>query len=198
MSLWQPAKVAGLLDEADAGLPGRFLFVPTTDPDAPGVRPRWPGPLDWTPPPMITSPNPLGYDDAIAAEVDTGIYARLRGEVIVDTLDAHRTLHRLKLSGLLAVLDGRRSVELDDWRIADELLHASDRLAPESSPPCGSTATARRRRRSTSTCAARSPPRWSLAPGPTVRYRRNIARWCAPGTIRTCDRRIRSPLLYPG
>ena len=77
---------------------------------------------------MISSPSPLDYDPTITAEVDAEHHARLRGELVVATLDAHRTLHRLKLAGLLSDLDGRRGVNLDDWRLADELLRTSDRL----------------------------------------------------------------------
>jgi len=128
VSLWQPAKIAGLLDEAEAGLPGRFLFLPTTDSDAPAVRPSWPGQLEWQPPALITSPNPLEFTAGISAEVDAEHYARLRCDLAPGSLDAHRTLHRLKLAGLLAVLEHRSTVDDDDWRLAEELLRASDRL----------------------------------------------------------------------
>ncbi len=43
-----------------------------------------------------------------------------------DELDAHRDLLRLRVAGLLALLDGRRNIGDDDWRLAGIILAASD------------------------------------------------------------------------
>lgn len=131
VSAWQPRLAAELFDEEDGGLPGRFLYVATSDPDAPDRPPAWPGRLHWEPPPLIASDGRvaealLGYSEAIRAEVDADRLARLRSERTVQPLDAHRVLHRLKLAGLLAVLDGRSDVDDDDWDLAGGLLRASD------------------------------------------------------------------------
>ncbi|MEK9811013.1 MAG: bifunctional DNA primase/polymerase, partial [Candidatus Nanopelagicales bacterium] len=132
ISGWQPTHAAGLFDETESGLPGRFIFLPTDDPDAPDIAPDWPGQLDWTPPPLIRSTDirhdPLTYDAAIAAEVDAGRLARLRGHHQPDPLDAHRTLSQLKIAGVLAVLDDRRDVTGDDWELARQLLVVSERV----------------------------------------------------------------------
>jgi hypothetical protein len=41
-------------------------------------------------------------------------------------LDSHRNLNKLKISGVLAVLDGRRDITHDDWRIAERIMCISD------------------------------------------------------------------------
>jgi hypothetical protein len=130
---FQPTRAAGLFDDTDGGTPGRFLFLPTTDLDAPVTPPAWPGPLDWSPPAVIQlgdrlTPQPLDYPDEVKAEVDKRYYDRLRGDLVVEQLDAHRDLLRLKTAGLLAILDGRHHVTLDDWHLAGELVALSDRV----------------------------------------------------------------------
>ena len=44
--------------------------------------------------------------------------AAVRGEIDPDPTEAHAMLLRLKVAGLLAILDGRLNVDSDDWRLA--------------------------------------------------------------------------------
>lgn len=132
VSLWQPTRMAGLFDDTDGGLPGRFLFLGVNDPDAPDIAPDWPGPLEWAPPSWIaaegvTQPSPLRYPDDARAEVDARRLAKLRDEP-VPALDGHRDLGRLKIAGVLALIDGQRSEVADiHWKLAGDMLDSSDR-----------------------------------------------------------------------
>jgi hypothetical protein len=133
ITLWQPAKAGALFDDEHGGLPQRFLFLPTIDGNAPAVKPPWPGPLDWQPPALIAFDgqpiaNPLRYADAICDEVDAEQVNRLNGVAIVDHLDAHRTLSRLKIAGTFAELDHRTEVTERDWYLAGQLVNESDRI----------------------------------------------------------------------
>jgi hypothetical protein len=128
ISLWQPAKAGGLLGEGLTGLPQRFVFLPTDDPGVPRARPEWPGPLDWTPPHLLTIPLPLTYPTEVAELVDAAAWRRLAEKIDDDApidLDAHAMLVRLKLAGLFAVLEGRRDVDLDDWALAGQMVAVS-------------------------------------------------------------------------
>ena len=55
-----------------------------------------------------------------------GIAAIQRGEQSIDPLDAHRRLSKLKLAALLAILDGRQDVDLEDWSLAERIMTHSD------------------------------------------------------------------------
>jgi hypothetical protein len=133
VSLWQPTRMGGLFADIDGGLPGRFLFLALGDSSAPDTPPEWPGALEWNPPKWVqiagaAHTRPLEYPESVAAEVDAERLARLRQEHTPAPLDGHRTLHRLKVAGTLAQLDGNRDyVDLCDWHLAGQLLEHSDR-----------------------------------------------------------------------
>lgn len=131
ISLWQDDSGAELLADADGGTPQRFVWLPTVDRGATLDHPEWPGGLDWTPPALIAvggivQPHPLELHPSIVHEVRSHHVAKLRGEIVTDPLDSHRALCRLKLAGVLAVLDGRHDINLDDWRIAGRIMDISD------------------------------------------------------------------------
>lgn len=126
VSAWQPAKAAELFDDTDGGLPGRFLFVSATDPDASRNRPEWPGELDWRPPPIIHTGGHITYADEIIAEVQADHYANLTGATTPEPLDAHRNLQRLKVAGLLAALHNSAEVDMPLWRAATGIVESSD------------------------------------------------------------------------
>ncbi len=48
--------------------------------------------------------------------------ARTRGEEAVDPLDVHLDLGRLKVAGLLAILDDRDGIDLEDWQLAGQVI----------------------------------------------------------------------------
>ena len=53
------------------------------------------------------------------------------GSPDVDPLDGHLMLVRLKVSFGLALLEGRRDIEEDDWRVAGQLMDVSNRVRAE-------------------------------------------------------------------
>jgi hypothetical protein len=132
----QPHLAGALLDDADAGTPQRFCMAYAIDPTIPDVEPSWPGPLNWQPPGVRQLErieirgayirHRLDVDPEIFTQVREAGRARARGEIIVDPLDAHGTLLRLKTAGLLAILDGRLDIGAEDWHLADTLKKYSD------------------------------------------------------------------------
>jgi hypothetical protein len=131
ISLWQDKAGAALIEDQDGGTPQRFIWLPTTDPAFPDEEPDWPGELDVRLPDTIATNgvlgyNPLGLDPAIKTEIREKRRAVVRGHLKEPPLDAHRRLNKLKLAGVLAILDGRHAITLDDWRIAEHFMCVSD------------------------------------------------------------------------
>ncbi len=123
--------VRQLFEDIAGGLPQRFLFLEGGDVDRPTIKPPFPGALDWHAFPVIAISGivqhcPLEYPAEAEAETDRIALAELDGTSGTETLDAHRNLHRLKLAGVLAVLENRRTVTVEDWELAEVLLTYSD------------------------------------------------------------------------
>jgi hypothetical protein len=117
----QPEHAVTLLSDAAGGTPQRFVWLSATDPSIPDVAPRWPGELPLTLPAMGDAFAGFTVADSIAAEVIAEDRLRNRGVAVADSLDGHATLLRLKVAALLAVLDGRTDVDVDDWRLAGQV-----------------------------------------------------------------------------
>lgn len=113
----QPVLANALLDDAGGGLPQRFAWFSVIDPTIPDNRVEWPGPLEWSPPPIVRHGGGLTVDPRIEATVRANDLARQRGQQF-DELDAHADLVRLKIAGCLAVLDKRNHINTDDWALA--------------------------------------------------------------------------------
>lgn len=115
----QPSLAGALLSDDAAGTPQRFLWARTTDPAIPEAPVLWPGRLPWSPPTRRGEFGAeLDIDPGIAREIRCAALARNRGQIVIDALDAHADLLRLKVAGLLAVLNGRQDVTGDDWELA--------------------------------------------------------------------------------
>lgn len=131
ISLWQDKAGAALIDDADGGTPQRFIWLPTTDPNFPDEEPDWPGHIDLEYPTCVALDGVVGYNPlAIPADIVAELKARrrevVRGQARENPLDAHRRLNKLKLAGVLAILDGRHDINHDDWRIAEHFMCVSD------------------------------------------------------------------------
>lgn len=125
----QPHRAAILLDDADAGTPQRFVWVPAIDPDAPDVAPDEPRPLRWDRPLSWPTAGFFGRSRlrvcAQAADtIEQARVARLRGHG--DALDGHALLARLKVAAALTLLNGRVDVDDDDWALAAAVMAVSD------------------------------------------------------------------------
>lgn len=125
---FQPGASQALLEEVDLGTPQRFHFCAVDDPGVPDEAPSWPGPLNLN----LTWPGIIGntalwlkaieYADEIRAELRGERLAKVRGRMAdQDPLNTHRPLHLMKNAALLAILDGRWSVNAEDWRLANQL-----------------------------------------------------------------------------
>ncbi|MEU2114849.1 DUF3987 domain-containing protein [Streptomyces sp. NPDC016459] len=129
----QPKRARSLLDAAGSGLPQRFLWFPARDLDAPDDDLPEPAPLSWALPTgdLEHALNNGGQysvpiSEAIRREIRKDRSDRMRGRVIVDELDSHRNLSRLKAAAILAFLDGRAAVSDEDWDLSGVLMGVSD------------------------------------------------------------------------
>lgn len=121
----QPTRSDVLLDDADAGTPQRFLWVPATDPTIPRPEdvPEWPGPLDWELP--ETDPSGfIDYPEAVKDQVRRDRWQQMRGKDD-SGLRGHINLTRLKVAAGLALLHGEGEISERWWRIAGLIVDAS-------------------------------------------------------------------------
>ncbi|BBX25397.1 bifunctional DNA primase/polymerase [Mycolicibacterium alvei] len=130
----QPENGGLLLDREKDGFPQRFLWVPTVDPFGPTStedEPDEPAAADVVVPTFPTIITGTPYMVGIPPSVREAVRSLRRranvGSADVDPLDGHLNLTRLKVSFGLALLDGRRDITEDDWRIAGQLVEVSNR-----------------------------------------------------------------------
>ena len=121
----QASNAHKLFDEAltVVGFPGRLLFAPASDPEATLDGPEWPGPIvmpRWT---SYGSPVFLSYDPAITQEIKERILAQVRGDS--DAKRSQNIVGQCKVAGILAMLDERQHVSLEDWSLASDILARS-------------------------------------------------------------------------
>jgi len=111
----------------DQGLAGRLLFFSTEDVRITADAPEWPGPLAL--PIHDAIPMDLEYPKQIWDEVRDAHVAKKNKSMVVAAIDGHRSLVRLKLAGILALMDGRTAVNIADWDLANQIVkvHASIR-----------------------------------------------------------------------
>lgn len=112
---FQPAALLPLFGEAGLGTPQRFCFTGCIDPTMPDTPPPWPGKIDLR---IYGTWINFTIDDEIKRQLRRDDTAVVRGKLKRDPLDRHEPLHLIKLAALLAVLDNRRDINLDDWRLA--------------------------------------------------------------------------------
>lgn len=129
----QPLRSGPLLSAADGGLPQRFVWLPTLDPDAPAEPPEAPeldviDTPDWNTPDGSTFSGRyvvVGVPDDACAEIDAHRLAVLRGDPDVDPLDGHALLTRLKVAAALMALEVRTEITSEDWRLAGLVMAVS-------------------------------------------------------------------------
>jgi hypothetical protein len=124
----QESKGGPLLADAGGGTPQRFFWALATDPTIPDTPVPWPGSLDWMPPTLGPQSGTvhLTVADPVAAEIRHADLLRAQGKVVLDELDGHGMLVRLKIAALLGLLDNRWSVSEEDWYLAGRLRAYSD------------------------------------------------------------------------
>ena len=117
---YQMETAAPLLADAAAGTPQRFAYASAVDGSIPDDPPRWPGPLKVTYPGDTDDDGMtrIPVDPVILREIRAADLARVRGQEVPALLDAHEPLTLVKTSALLAILDGRYSITVEDWALA--------------------------------------------------------------------------------
>lgn len=133
---FQPELAGPLLEDHAAGTPQRFVWVTADDPGAPDEPPEWPGQLPWTPPTPFELRDRTatvgGYQrqllsapEAILEPLRSAHRDRLRRQSRAAPLDEHRGLVTLKTAALLALLDGRFDIDVEDWELAEVIVATS-------------------------------------------------------------------------
>lgn len=154
----QPLRSAGLLEDSDGGLPQRFVFVQTTNPESPNVDnlPEFPVALEWRVPKALldlkevkqvaTKPREimgqldipkeyekkyieLEIDPVIVREIKINRIERLRKGSA--GINGHEDLVCLKVASLLAILDGRLNVTIKDMQLAKIIMSWSKQVLSE-------------------------------------------------------------------
>ncbi|UBU10012.1 hypothetical protein [Nonomuraea gerenzanensis] len=126
---FQPETALPLLEDAAAGTPQRFLWCSSIDPSIPDDVIDEPEPLDlalmrrgFGVEPKVTFAAPL------LRQIRLEDRARATGELQLPPLDSHKPLMLVKLSTLLAILDDRLDVTVEDWQLAEQLWATSCEL----------------------------------------------------------------------
>lgn len=125
----QPLRAHTLLGASDGGLPQRFVWLPTSDPDAPDEPPPDPGKWKISRPSWLRavgSAVDLIVPEAASKTIRAHRLAVLREDPHVDPLDGHALLTRLKVAASLMALDGRTVVSTEDWSLAGYVMDVSN------------------------------------------------------------------------
>lgn len=132
----QPLRSHSLIGASDGGLPQRFVWLPTSDPDAPDKRPPDPGVFEI--PALVWPSRPVGHlrlvdDDAdvfvpetARIAIDANRLSVLRQENGVNPMDGHALLCRLKVAVALMALDARTRLSEQDWSLAEQIMAVSE------------------------------------------------------------------------
>lgn len=149
---YQPSTVLPLLADFEAGTPQRFLYAWSVDESIPprSARVLWPGEMLSPFPPdvptdlpalggIVSAPRPammgelVTFAETILDELYEIEHAKNTGGLPADhpLRDPFRSQHpvlKVKVSSLLALLEGRRHVDDEDWRLAQTVIDTSDRV----------------------------------------------------------------------
>ncbi|MET8172820.1 hypothetical protein [Streptomyces clavifer] len=124
---FQPSTAMPVIADASTGTPQRFLWAWAADPSIPDEPPISPGPLPVNP----ASVQPMDDLNIVLPERIRRMLwaehvARNRGELEIDELDGHANLMKVKITALLALLDGGRvDATEQDWELAEIVWRSS-------------------------------------------------------------------------
>jgi hypothetical protein len=113
---------------ASTGLAQRMLCVHALDErisDENWALPAMPPPLEL---PMPTSNREMGVDATITAEIIAERRAAHSPTWEGNPLDTHRNMVKLKVAALYALMEGRDSVSVSDWELAEEIYAVHRRI----------------------------------------------------------------------
>jgi hypothetical protein len=113
---FQPATVRPLLADVTAGTPQRFVFASATDQSIPEESVPWPERAQWFS--HYAEDQPWTVDKDVLGEIRVLDLRTARQEITWNPYDAHGTLTRVKIAGLLAALEERKHITEEDWLLA--------------------------------------------------------------------------------
>ncbi|WP_156722623.1 hypothetical protein [Streptomyces apocyni] len=118
---FQPSTAMPVIADASTGTPQRFLWAWAADPSIPDEPPTTPGPLPVNPASLQPGDSlDIVLPERIRRMLWAEHVARNRGELAIDELDGHANLMKVKLTALLALLDGGRTdATEEDWELAE-------------------------------------------------------------------------------
>lgn len=125
----QPQRASVILDDVHGGTPQRFMWFPATDTRISEDVPPWPGELRL---PNTISSDKFAYGAALIipdVAVQAIRVARVksqRGDG--NPLDSHRLYVREKFAYALAILDGRDTMNGQDWELSSVAMEVSDHV----------------------------------------------------------------------
>jgi hypothetical protein len=123
-----------LFDESysSVGLAQRMLSLSAVDPTIATYgfeAPAWPGELKLPMPPIITgSENQMEVADEIAEHLAAVRKQAHDPRVVIEPLDTHLGLLQLKVAAIIALIEGRFSVSIADWRLAQQIINVHLRV----------------------------------------------------------------------
>jgi hypothetical protein len=120
----QPERAGVLINDEEGGTPQRFIWLPATDPGITADPPPTPQPLKIDATRGQWQRGHIPIPDQVAREIREAHVARHQGDG--DALDGHALFSREKVAVALALLDNRREMNLDDWRLAAIIMAKSD------------------------------------------------------------------------
>lgn len=124
---WQPRPAQMLIADAPGGTPQRFLWLSAIDPDMPEFPDEPPEPIQ----PSLCDQDGRALTGVVQFpdEIKRALRASLRNKHITadggDEQHSHEALMRCKITAWLCALDGRMSVDPDDWRFAGMIWQVS-------------------------------------------------------------------------
>jgi hypothetical protein len=121
----QPENAGFFLSRTKDGFPQRFVWMPTSDLGAPASPPDPVEPIDITVPRFDGQRYIVAVPNQVAEQIDHHRFRCLIEADDVDPLDGHLMLTRLKVGFALALLAGRRDVDIDDWELAGQVIDVS-------------------------------------------------------------------------
>jgi hypothetical protein len=144
----QPSIASTLLKDAGTGTPQRFLWLWARDVTIPDEIVEHPGVIDVH---GVSDPDSRGV---VVFEVPAGVAADMRakrlhavrtGGADTDEINGHEPVMKMKFAALLAIIDGRYRMTMDDWRLAEMLWATSCAVRDELIGLAAREATAARR-----------------------------------------------------
>jgi len=113
--------VQSTLNEIGNGMAQRFVYSSLADPSLPDLDVEWPKTLSFNKEVLRATERTLIHPEpSIITEVRAGRREGVRtGGANVPEHDAHKSLTKIKIAGLLALLDGRQEkITEEDWELA--------------------------------------------------------------------------------